>query len=131
MDLVFPTLDHAIESVRDGGPLIPFLITEANGQRKLERFVAGTLEESLSRAEAAAAALPGSASAYGIAHDGFITVEGERFDAVLVEAAERSSSEALLFAQRYRPKKFLRKLATIDNAALIGDAPNRLVGAAR
>lgn len=130
MELAFLALDHGIESVRDGGPLTPFLVAEIDGERKLERFDADTLEEALGRAETAADALPFSAAAYAVAHDGFVTVEGERTDAILVEAAERASERALVFAQRYRPKKLLRKATPIGNAALVGDAPNRLGGTA-
>ena len=129
MEVVFFALDHGIDSVREGGALIPFLITDVAGERKLERFVANRLEESLSRAQEAAQALPRSASAYALAHDGFVTIEGERMDAILVEAAERSSAQALVFAQRYRSKKFFRKFASIGNAVMIGDGPNRLVDA--
>ena len=77
-----------------GWPTHPVLVAEVDGESKLERFVADTLEESLSRANAYAQALPGSASAYVIAHDGFVTIEGKRSDAILVEAAERTSAQA-------------------------------------
>src|ERR1051326_8768995 len=79
MALVFLALDHGIESIRGGGSLIPFLIAEADGRRKLDRFVANTLEESLALAQATAHALPSVVSAYAIAYDGFSTVSGQRY----------------------------------------------------
>ena len=64
---------------------------------------------------------------YAIVHDGYITVEGKKFDSVLVEGGERGSPQALLFAQRYQSQKgFFSKFKTIGNAAFIGETSNRL-----
>ena len=63
MNLVFLALDHGIESVRGGGPSIPFVVAETAGERHLQRFVANTLEERLHHARAAASALPDTVSA--------------------------------------------------------------------
>ena len=41
MDLIFTGLDYGIDSVRDGGPLVPFVLVEHEGQRALRRIVVG------------------------------------------------------------------------------------------
>jgi hypothetical protein len=126
-DLVFLALDHAVDSVRtSGGPLIPFLLVEQDGKRDLQRFVTERLEEGPQRAREAVAALPQSATAYAIAYDGFITVEGTKFDAILVEASERGRPAGVRMAQRYTPKKFLRSFHTIGNPVLLGECESLL-----
>ena len=39
------------------------------------------------------------AQLYALAYDGYLTTDGERFDAVFVEAGERGEAEASLIAQ--------------------------------
>lgn len=74
------------------------------------------------------AVLGPSATAYAIAHDGYLTVEGRKWDAILVEAAERGADSAFLFAQCYRPKKgMFGKFGVEGNAALAGTT-DKLLG---
>ena len=47
IDLAFAALDHGIDSVREGGPLIPFVMSETGSERTLTRFAAEMLEEGL------------------------------------------------------------------------------------
>ena len=120
-ELVFLALDHGIESVRDGGPLTPFAVTEASdGERALTRFVAETLEGGYSTAREHVA--KSDAERAVVARDGYLTVEGVRTDAIFVEGQERGERQAcIVFAQRYRPGGRLRKFQTIGNAAFVGD----------
>ena len=117
MELVFVALDHGIDSVTEGGPLIPFALTETSDGRDLTRFAPGTLEEgqALARDHVRAA----GAERAAIAYDGYLTVEGDRNDAIFVEAQERGQSDSVMFAQRYRPGGRFKKFATIGNAAFV------------
>lgn len=127
LDLLYFGLDHGIDSVRGGGPLIPFLVREEDGVRSLLRIVAETLEESVERCRDAARELPRSVERYAIAYDGYLTVGGQRTDAIVVEGAERGRSCGVRMAQRYRPRRGLfRRLTTIGNAADLGNAENLL-----
>ena len=120
LDLVFAALDHGIESVQEGGPLIPFALTEGSDGRNLTRFVAETLEEGQQQARSHLRGQGATARA-AIAYDGYLTVDGERSDAVLVEGHERGQAASVTFAQRYRPGGRLRKFTTIGNAAFLGE----------
>ena len=120
-DLVFFALDHGINSIRDGGPLIPFLVYEEADKRALHRFAAQTLEESLARAKAATASLSGGVTASAIAYDGFVTIENRKFEAVIVEGAEQRKPRGVHLAQRYVPKRFLRRLRTVGNPTFLGE----------
>lgn len=120
-DVIFFALDQGIDSVRSsGGPLIPFVVFDRSGQRDLKRFVAETLEGSQAEAREAIKMCPSDVASCAVAYDGYITVEGKKWDAVLVEAFERGRASGVCMAQRYVPKKLLRKFHTEGNAALLG-----------
>jgi hypothetical protein len=126
-DLLFLGLDHGIDSVRGGGPLIPFVITERNGDRTLARFVEETLEAGIERAIAsirAAPIAPGDRSV--LVYDGHLTLpDGDRSDAIYAEALE-ADGVVTVMAQRYRPKRRLRGLETIGNPALLPSGQSKL-----
>src|SRR5689334_13899775 len=89
-DIAFFALDHGIYSIQDReGPRIAFVISEqADGKRKLSRYMGDRLEQSVAQARAAVSQLPSGVTAYAIAHDGYITIQGTKYDAILVEASE-------------------------------------------
>jgi hypothetical protein len=124
--LLFFALDHGVDSVRSGGPLIPFLLTESQGERKLERFVANRLEDALDNAVRRANDLPIGAERWAIAYDGYLTVGGTRHDAIYVEGVERGAGRSFVLAQRYVPKTRFRSLKAVGNPALL-PSPHRLV----
>jgi hypothetical protein len=120
-DLAFFALDHAIDSVSAGEPLVPFAVVEDESGRDLTRFAAETLEEGQANAREHVRAAR-DAVRVAIAYDGYLTVEGERSDAVFVEAQERGRPLGVVLAQRYRPGGRLRKFATIGNPALVEES---------
>ena len=50
IDLAFAALDHGIDSVREGGSLIPFVMTESDEGRTLDRFASDLLEDAVAQA---------------------------------------------------------------------------------
>ena len=121
LDFALFALDHAADSVlAGGGALVPFSIVEVDGERQLNRFV-GDLEEGQRLARSHVASTP-DVSRAAVAWDGYLTVEGQRTDAVFVEASEVGESRSVLFAQRYGASGRLRKrLERIGNAAVVGE----------
>lgn len=100
---MFFALDHGVESVRaSGGPLTPFLL-QARGQSvEMTRLIADTLEEGVEHGRVAARASGPDVTAVALVYDGYVTMDDERWDAILatVQAADSATSE--IFAQRYR-----------------------------
>jgi hypothetical protein len=126
-DLVFLALDHGVDSVRESGsPLIPFVMFVNNDELMLQRFVTERLEEGPEQAREAIASSPESVMAYALAYDGFITIEGAKFDAILVEASERGRPAGVRMAQRYSIKESLQSFETIGNPALLGECETLL-----
>lgn len=129
IDLIFMGLDHGVDSVRGGGPLTPFVLTVGgDGKQTLSRFATGRLELSATRAGEYVAALGPDISKYAMAVDGVMTVDGQTFEAIVVEGGERGKGFALQFAQRYRPLDGASPLEKIGNPAYLGQVEQRLTG---
>jgi hypothetical protein len=56
-----------------------------------------------------------------IAYDGYVTVEDDRSDAIVVEGHERGHAASVTFFQRYRPGGRLRRFTTLGNAGFLGE----------
>lgn len=122
LDLMFFGLDHGIESVRASGtgPLVPFIVTETDGERELSRLVAERLEDALS--EGIKSLEADKTSNYGIiVYDGYIRVDGQKYDAVLVKGFDRKDSIGYLIGQRYQLKNYLTPFKTVGNPTFIGN----------
>lgn len=121
--LMFKALDHGVNSVRNGGPLVPFVMTE----KSLHRFENDLLEVAKEKAESYLSQLSNE-QVVALAYDGYITTEdGAKYDAIFIKAFDRHESRGILLAQRYKPKKFLGKLETIGNPALVEYIDNPLL----
>lgn len=111
-------LDHAVGSIVAGGPLVPFAVTEAGGDRTLTRF-AGDLEGAQQAARSSVRTAVGIDRAV-VAWDGYLTAEGVRTDAIFVEASEAGASESLMLAQRYHVTGRIKKrVEPTGNAAML------------
>ncbi len=119
-DLIFLAIDHGIDSIREGGSLVPFTMIEVDGKRTLSRFVAEPYEKAVGEARAAIKKMPPKSNLYVLAYDGFITVEGKKYDAIIVHGAERGKGNAYLLAQRYLSARNGKPLEPIGNSAFIG-----------
>jgi alpha/beta superfamily hydrolase len=121
MDLVLLALDHGVGSISDarGEALIPFLLTQEDSGRSLKRFAGATLEESVAMARAHAATLPASVQVVAIAFDGFVTLEGTKAEAVIVQVQRRGSARSGSYAQRYLREG--TRITTLGNALSLGD----------
>ncbi len=103
------------------------MITERNGERTLTRFVDETLEAGIARAVASIKALPmASGDRSVLVYDGYLTLpNGDRFDAIYAEALE-AGDVVTMMAQRYRPKRTLRRFETVGNPALLPGGEGKL-----
>lgn len=132
MDVVFAGLDHGIDSVRGGGPLVPFVIVEHDGERNLHRFVVGDpfeLEESVAKATEYARETAGqSGDRLVLVYDAYLRMQDDQFDAIYAEGIEGGGPVAII-AQRYRPKGRIRGLDTIGNPQALPATMGQFAGA--
>ena len=127
MDLMFLGIDHGIESIKDGeGPLIPFTITSTNRDRKIDRFVTEHLEDGLGKAVQYLTGLEKKPTLAIIVYDGYITMEGKKYDAILVKGYDKNDAVAYILTQRYLPKQDTSEFKIIGNTAFLGTEKNIL-----
>ncbi len=127
-DITFLALDHGIESISDvDEPLIAFSITEdEENNRDLKRFVTERIEDGVLEAQNYISTNKEFISRYAISWDGFVTIQNVKYDAIIVEAGDKTG-QAQTLCQRYKRKGLLKKkLNTIGNAALIEKPKSRL-----
>ena len=127
-DLMFAALDFAVASIEESGPLIPFVMTiSKRGEKKLDRFALEFLEQGVEAAKAHIQSEKENIKAYAMAWDGYITLEGKKWDSVFVEAGELSREQGILLAQRYEQKGFFKKRnLPLGNPALVEHLVSRL-----
>lgn len=93
---------HAVWCVSDGETLIPmFVVQDAEGEWHLTRVEDHELTDAVRTAREH---LEGSGSAHcaAILYDGYLTLRGERFDAIFVEVADHASGARASIAIPYR-----------------------------
>ena len=135
--IALKALQHGLKSIEDiEGPLVPFTLVLdtnpdlANRTMTLTRYAGELLEDSL-RAAQESIVPSKEKSMYAIAWDGFATIDGRKWDAVLVEAGNADEPEGVLMAQRYEGKmvglfsKHHRNVA-VGDPIHVGSAPSRL-----
>jgi hypothetical protein len=98
-------LDNAGQSLKAGiDPIMPFaMVWDNDGERTIQRSVSGEYDHAVKMAHDYVKSRADVLSVYAIAWSGYVTMEGTRYDAVLVEAAERDSEKAVLMALRHIP----------------------------
>jgi len=137
-DLINRALNHGLLSIEHAQePLIPFtmlLDTNPDPRRRkltLTRYVGEYLEEMLQAAQNSVAPSQ-NVSMYAIAWDGFITIDGRKWDAVLVEAGEAAAAEGVIMAQRYEVKEtgLKRRNVAVGSPLEAASVPSRLWGSA-
>jgi len=127
LELILFALDHGIESVRGGGALVPFLLTTGSGRPTLARFVADSLDRSREMVAEAAGKLPADVNLYAFAVDGYLRAEtGDQNEAIIIEAGQRGTTTAFLFAQTYQPKEVAQEFQVLSQPTLVGETANRL-----
>lgn len=118
--LAAQALRHGLERAARGGHMLAFVIFVGKEQSVLADFAAHSSQESLQGARDAISKASANIMAYALAHDGFITYQGERSDAILVEVGSRAQENAYLFAQRYTPKGLFRALREKGKTLFLG-----------
>lgn len=124
-ELLFWALDYAIECVSPGETLIPFVAVTRDGQRQLRRLLAEGPEAAESMLNKLLA--EEAVEAYAYAYDGYVTLDGERSDAVFAEGAEHGSAKGVLVVQRYRPADDPDGFAVEGKPTLIEHPVSRLL----
>ena len=105
-------IKDALEELnRTGGPLLPVTVTlldhgdPRQQELRVTRYVGEYLEDCVAQAHASIdPARPELAdvTVYAVVHDGYVTVDDTRWDAILVELGRADVPDAATHAQRYQ-----------------------------
>ena len=99
------------------------VVTEVGEAQEINTFALGDLGESVQAAKdfvAAGVTLKGIPfDRAAVMFDTWVTIQGERTEAVLIEAHERGSSYGRVMAQRYRSRRFRTPEALGDRSASV------------
>ena len=129
--LIFFALDHGMESIKNNsGPLVPFVISYKRiGERILTRFLTDRLEQGIEKARKFVFNARFDLEMYAIAYDGYVTLEGQKYDAIIVEGGMRKIEQGMRLAQRYEKKGFIiKKNVPIGNPVQFqSDNPKSLI----
>src|SRR5436190_3360084 len=124
-DLVRQAIDLAIKCVDTGETLVPFFMTEGEPGAVIS-IVADSSDQSLAVAQKTVNDFDARTKAFAFAYDGFITMHGERTDAIYVEASYTGSHHIYVFVQRYSPAQAGEPAARIGNWAYLRSNESRL-----
>jgi hypothetical protein len=114
-------LNDAVETIKSGlDPIIPFAMTwDSELKQALQRCVSDDYNKAVQMAHDHVRNSTDALTAYCVAWSGYVTMEGTKYDAVLVEAAERSGEKAVLMAMRYTPASQTSAYKEVGNVSLL------------
>lgn len=114
-------LNDAVETIKSGlDPVIPFAMTWDSDQKQaLQRCVSDDYDKAVQMAHDHVRNSADALTAYCVAWSGYVTMEGTKYDAVLVEAAERNSEKAVLMAMRYIPASETNEYTEVGSVSLL------------
>jgi hypothetical protein len=127
VDLMLFGLDHGIESIKikGKGPLVPFVVTEKNGEKEVTRFFTVHLEDGLSEAVRFVKEDRKSALAV-LVYDGFVPLNGKNLHAVIVRGNDRTDPFGYTLGQRYIPSGFFSFFKVAGGKVFLGNADSLL-----
>ena len=127
MALMFEALQQGVTGTRKNELMPPFVVIETlAGRRMLQSFKSDRLEMGFEEARAAILAAPTEAIRYAFCCLGYSTVEGVRYETVLVKGGERGDNQAAAVGQRYKQHLPEIKCEPIGNATIFGPCENYL-----
>ena len=118
-------IDLAIECVSTGETLIPFIMTEG-AEGAIITIVGESIEKSNKIAREKIHEFDKGTDAFAFAYDGFLTLKGDRADAIFVEVGERTDNKIFVFTQRYKYQKNSNSLQRIGNWECLETMKSRL-----
>ena len=127
LNLMLFGLDHGIESIKikGKGPLVPFIVTEINGEQEVTRFFPNHLKDGLS--EAIRFLKEERKSHFAVlVYDDFLPLNEKKFNAVIVRGYDRTDTVGYTLGQRYVPSGFFSFFKLAGSKVFLGNADSLL-----
>jgi hypothetical protein len=123
VDLMLFALDHGVANIRikGKGPLVPFVVTEANGEKEVTRFFTAHIEDGLSEA---IRYVKGEQKSHYVVlvYDDFLPLDGQNFNAVIARGYDRTDTVGYTLGQRFRPSRFFSFFKLSGGKVFLGNA---------
>ncbi len=127
LDLMEYVLALAVKEVARTGSQMPLAVFETQHKDKfIQGFTNARLELAYEEARSALLAAPPQAERYGLAWAGYLTVEGVRYEAILVGGGERGEANGAAIGMRYKQRLPDIRYEPIGNAKILGPKENLL-----
>ena len=128
MGAICEAVEHGMEMIQgSGGPLRPFLMSWEGGARTLSNLMGDSMEDSVEMGRELARESGPKVDRCVLAWDGYVTIEGERSDALFFQAYERGATMSHVLVQRYEPS-LVAHFRAVGNTALIEQEPPLFAG---
>ena len=127
MDLMYDASQDAVNEVRRTGSLSPYAILETMAMhRMIQSFKTARLEIGHEEAQKAILAAPPEATRYAFAWLGYVTLDGVRYEAILVGGGERGEQQGAIMALRYKQHLPEVRYEPIGNPMILPPGENLL-----
>jgi hypothetical protein len=118
--MISVAVETSVQSIQKQGKLLPFTLMRENEKWDMAMYMGEQAPKLVQKAQAAIRAKIGKIDMYVLAFDGYVTIDGKKGDAVVIEAGEEGKPYAYMFAQRYRPPDAGKALEKQGNLAYLG-----------
>jgi len=121
---VWEAVKHGMEWIQEvGGPLRPFMF-QWNGEERVQSVLMGeSMEDSVAMGKELSNGLGDEVDGCVIAWDGYVTIAGDRSDALFFHAQERGDPVSHVLVQRYRSSPTTGVEPTHNLAVIRQEAP--------
>jgi hypothetical protein len=113
-------LAHAVWGVSNGETLCTLALSEKSSERRLYRFEADSLAESVENARQLLQEAQPSVDRWVLAFDGYLYLENQRTDALVMQVWGAPEVPARII-QKYRPAKYLQHFKILGNPVFVDD----------
>lgn len=116
-------LNHSLDLKRDGvDPMMPFAVVIKGEEKTLQAFAGDGPDYANRMWEKTLSEEKPDYAIY--ASDSYLTIEGVRYDAVLLKAYDRRDPVIYLLGQRFRPKSSSEEFRQLGNPGFLGTETN-------
>ena len=119
-------MDYALKALQSADPLVPFAISWRGDSTTIERYMLSAYDDSIEMAMHNINEAHESMDAYAIVWTGYIETDNKRMDAVIIEAGELGTDNAVQLAQAYT--QYGDEFHKLGDMLALGDAPCLLSG---
>jgi hypothetical protein len=119
--LCWTAMDIAVASAIKNGGFVPVVHGQyPDGRGEIKMFAHEDSAQALREARRYVTLSADKFCRAAVVWDGFLTANGVKTMAIFVECQERGVAHSHLLAQRYRPKRWFRKGALVENSKDLG-----------